>query len=204
MPDVHAFTYPLLILIHAATGFANAGVTLASGNIALKLAPKGNAASYLATSSIFNALAAGTATMVGGLTADLFASKELTLILRWQSELRATEFSAMDFSHWDFFFMFAALIGLYSLHRLSLVREEGEIDNRTILDHIRQTTWQRLRNLSSIGGLRAGTEYPMDSLVSEESETEAAASLQHEGKQAGGAEEGEEAGHIGDRGQDDR
>jgi MFS family permease len=201
MPDVHAFTYPLLIIIHAATGFSNAGVTLASGNIALKLAPKGNAASYMASSSIFNALAAGTATMVGGLTADLFASKHLTLILRWQSELTATEFSAMDFSYWDFFFMFAALIGLYSLHRLSLVREEGEIDDRSILDHIRQTTWQTLRNLSSIAGLRAGTEYPMDSLITEEEDESA---LKHEGEQGGGAEKGEESGDIGNRGQDDR
>jgi MFS family permease len=166
MPDVHRFTYPLLILIHAATGFANAGVTLASGNITLKLAPKGNAANHLACSSIFNALAAGSATMLGGLTADLFASKQLSLILRWRSENVATEVNAMDFSHWDFFFMFAALVGLYSLHRLSLVREEGEVDDRTIIDHIKQTTWQTLRNLSSVAGLRASTSFPMDTLLS--------------------------------------
>jgi MFS family permease len=212
MPDVHAFTYPLLILIHLATGFANAGVTLASGNIALKLAPKGNAASYLASGSIFNALAAGSATMVGGLTADLFASKQLSLILRWQSELQATEFNAMNFSYWDFFFMFASLIGLYALHRLSLVREEGEIDDRTVLDHLRQTTWQTLRNLSTVAGLRASTEYPMDTLMSGEDESsdktgESVAPSepsQHEREQRGGAEEGEESGHVGDRREDDR
>ena len=99
MPDVHTFTYPLLVLIHAATGLASAGVTLASGNITLKLAPRGNAANYMATSSICNALAAGTATMIGGLTADLFASKQLSLILRWQSESVATDFNAMHFSY---------------------------------------------------------------------------------------------------------
>lgn len=174
MPDVHAFTYPLLILIHMATGLANAGVGLASGNITLKLAPRGNAANYLATSSICSALAAGTATMVGGLTADLFASKQLSLIFRWQSESMATEFNAVNFSYWDFFFMFATVIGLYALHRLSQVREAGEVDDRTVLEHIRKGTWQRLRNLSSIAGLRGTTEYPLDTLLSDEGQEGAA------------------------------
>lgn len=167
LPDVHAFTYPLLIAIHVATGLASAGVTLASGNITLKLAPKGNAASYMATSSICNALAAGTATMIGGLTADLFASKQLSLILRWQSENVATDFSAMHFSYWDFYFMFATVIGVYALHRLSQVREEGEAEERIVFDHLRRGAWQRLRNLSSIAGLRATTEYPLDALLPE-------------------------------------
>jgi len=167
MPDVHRFTYALLVVIHLATGFANAGVTLAAGNITLKLAPRGAAASYMAASSMVNALAAGTATMIGGLTADLFASRQLTLILRWTSEKTATELSAMDFSHWDFFFMFAALIGLYALHRLSMVSEEGQLDDRTLLDHVRQTTSQTLRNLSTVAGLRASTAYPLDTLAAE-------------------------------------
>ncbi len=168
MPDVHAFTYPLLIVIHAATGLANAGVSLASGNITLKLAPRGNAANYMATSAICNAIAAGTATMVGGLTADLFASKQLSLILRWQSESGATDFSAMNFSYWDFFFMFATVIGLYALHRLSQVREPGEANDGAVMDHIRRSAWQRLRNLSTVAGLRATTEYPMDELLPHE------------------------------------
>lgn len=167
MPDVHRFTYALLVVIHLATGFANAGVTLAAGNITLKLAPRGSAASYMAASSMVNALAAGTATMIGGLTADLFASRQLTLILRWTSEQTATELNAMDFSHWDFFFMFAAIIGLYALHRLSMVSEEGQVDDRSIFDHVRQTTTQTLRNLSTVAGLRASTDYPLDSVAAE-------------------------------------
>lgn len=165
MPDVHVLTYPLLILIHAATGLANAGVSLASGNISLKLAPKGNATAYLATSSMVNALAAGTAAMVGGLTADLFASKELSLILRWHSERGAKEFSALDFTHWDFFFFFATGIGIYALHRLSLVQEEGEVHESVVLDHLRAGARRTLRNLSTVAGLRASTDYPLDRLM---------------------------------------
>lgn len=165
MPDMHVLTYPLLIAIHLATGLANAGVSLASGNISLKLAPKGNATGFLATSSMVNATAAGTAAMVGGLTADLFASKELSLILRWHSEQRATEFSALDFTHWDFFFFFATAIGLYALHRLTLVQEEGEVHESVVFEHLRAGARRTLRNLSTVAGLRASTDYPLDTLM---------------------------------------
>ena len=165
MPDIHVLTYPLLVLIHLATGLANAGVSLASGNISLKLAPKGNATGFLAASSMVNAAAAGTAAMVGGLTADLFASKELSLIMRWHSERGAAEFNALDFTHWDFFFFFATAIGIYALHRLSLVQEEGEVEESVVFDHLRAGARRTLRNLSTVAGLRAATDYPLDTLV---------------------------------------
>lgn len=170
-PGMHALTYPLLIFIHAATGLANAGVTLASGNISLKLAPKGNATSYLAASSMVNATAAGTAAMVGGLTADLFASKELSLIMRWASERGASEFHALDFTHWDFFFLFATVIGMYALHRLSLVQEAGEVHESVVFDHLRQGARRTLRNLSSIAGLRANTDFPLEGLIEHDGST---------------------------------
>ena len=165
MPDMHVLTYPLLVLIHLATGLANAGVTLASGNISLKLAPKGNATAYLAASSMVNATAAGAAAMFGGLTADLFASTELSFILRWHSERGAGEFNALDFTHWDFFFFFATAIGMYALHRLSLVQEEGEVHESVVLKHLREGARRTLRNLSSVAGLRAATDYPLDTLI---------------------------------------
>jgi MFS family permease len=168
MPDVHRLTYPLLILIHVATGLANAGVTLASGNITLKLAPKGNATAFLATSSMVCAAAAGTATMVGGATADFFASMQLSLILRWQSgDTVATELSALSVSYWDFFFLSATVIGLYALHRLSLVREEGDVVENVVFSKLKQDAWRSLRNLSSIAGLRASTDFPLDTLITE-------------------------------------
>lgn len=172
MPEIHALTYPLLILIHFATGLANAGVSLASGNITLKLAPRGNATAFLSASSIVNAIAAGTAAMVGGLTADFFATNELSLILRWQSETAATEFSALDFTHWDFFFLFATTIGIYALHRLSLVQEEGEVNEKLLMDHIKQGARRTLRNLSTVAGLRASTDFPLDTLMDKDQGTD--------------------------------
>jgi MFS family permease len=162
MPDPHAFTVPLLIAIHIATGIAAAGVNLATGNIALKLAPPGDATAYLASNSMINALAAGCAALFGGVTADVLASWELDLTIRWHDETKELAFEALNFSHWDFFFFLATVIGLYSLHRLSLVEEHGEVHEARVLDVLLKSMHQGLRNLSTVAGLRGGSDFPVD------------------------------------------
>jgi MFS family permease len=84
-PDKHPYTVPLLIVIHVVMGVSTAGVTLASGNIGLKLAPRGEATSYLALLSLVGALSAGIAPIIGGLFADFFAKRELALFVQWFS-----------------------------------------------------------------------------------------------------------------------
>jgi len=161
-PERHAFTIPLLIAIHIATGVASAGVTLASGNITLKLAPRGNATAYLSVSSLVNSLAAGTASMAGGLTADYFLSRKLSVVLRYQQPSGDSEFSALMFTQWDFFFLLAAVLGLYALHRLSLVREEGHVTEGVVIETLLSNARQGMRNLSTIAGLRSATEFPLE------------------------------------------
>jgi len=78
MPEKYVLTIPLLVAIHIFTGISMAGVTLASGNIGLKLAPKGQATAYLAANSLVNSLAAGSAPVLGGKFADFFAERELS------------------------------------------------------------------------------------------------------------------------------
>lgn len=72
MPDKYFLTMPILIGIHIVMGIAGAGVSLASGNIALKLAPKGQATAFLATNTISNSIVAGIAPILGGKFADLW------------------------------------------------------------------------------------------------------------------------------------
>ena len=164
MPETHSMTLPLLFVIHIATGAASAGVTLASGNITLKLAPRGKATGYLAANSMVNALAAGSASMIGGLTADFFASIELSVIFRWADTGTTTDFNAFSFTNWDFFFLFATVFGLYALHRLSLVEEHGHVDERIVLGTLMQNAKLGLRNLSTVSGLRAASDFPISSL----------------------------------------
>jgi MFS family permease len=163
-PDRHAMTVPLLVGLHILTGVATAGVTLASTNIGLKLAPEGEATVYLASSSLVNSIAAGLAPVIGGLCADFFVNRELSLIIQWTAPGREVSVPALSVQHWDFFFVFATIIGAYSVHRLGLVREVGEVAERQVLNELLVDAKRTVRNLSSIAGLRAVTEFPMESL----------------------------------------
>jgi MFS family permease len=159
-PDKHRFTMHMLVAIHLLMGTATAGVTLASGNIGLKLAPKGEATAYLALLSLVNALAAGIAPIFGGLFADFFAQRELALSLQWFSPERSATVPVLILKHWGFFFIFAFLIGLFSLYRLRFVREEGEVKERVILQELMLDARRSIRNLSTVGGLRALAIFP--------------------------------------------
>ena len=161
-PDRHALTLPLLVAIHVLTGIATAGVTLASTNIGLKLAPDGEATVYLATSSLVNSVAAGLAPIIGGLCADFFVNRELSILVHWATPGRELSVPALSIRHWDFFFMLATVVGAYSIHRLSLVREVGEVAERRVLNELLVDAKRTVRNLSSVAGLRAMTEFPFE------------------------------------------
>jgi MFS family permease len=161
LPDVHALTIPLLIVIHILIGISTAGVTLASGNISLKLAPQGRATAYLASSTVVNSLAAGIAPIIGGLCADFFAARELSLTLTWKDPVSIVAFETLDLHHWDFFFFFAFIIGLYSLFRLSRVNETGWVKEHILLQEIAAEVKREMRNLSTVGGLRMLVRFPM-------------------------------------------
>ncbi len=163
-PERYVLTLPLLILIHVFTGVASAGVSLASGNLTMKLAPRGNATNFLAASSMCNSLAAGSASVLGGLTADFFLERKLSLVLRWHNPSGEHDFTTVDIQQWDFFFMIAVVLGIFALSRLSLIREEGEVDQRVVIGTLASGLRTGTRNLSSIAGLRALTEFPFDIL----------------------------------------
>ena len=160
MPEKHAFTLPLLTVVHALMGAATAGITLASGNIGLKLAPHGRATAYLASTSLVTSLAAGLAPIIGGLFADDFVSRELSIVLRWASSGNASEFIAIKLRHWDFFFILASALGLFALQRLGKVREKGEVKEKIIIQQLALEARRTMINLSSVGGLRAMTSFP--------------------------------------------
>lgn len=153
------FVVGWLVFLHLLMGVSVAGVTLASTNIALKLSPKGEATAYIATSAMATALAAGVAPIVGGSLADFFAARELELLLRWTSPQGVLALP-LTLTHWDFYFLLAGIIGLYAIHRLTLVAEEGEIERREMLEEVANQAWRTIRNASSVAGLRVATDLP--------------------------------------------
>ncbi len=161
MPERYSFTMPLLVTIHILTGISAAGVALASGNIGLKLAPRGQATAFLSTISLINSLAAGIGSILGGKFADFFAERELSWTMRWIGPGREFAFQTLNLQQWDFFFLLAFLIGLYSIHRLVLVKEVGEVKERVIIQELFSEIGRTTRNLSTIWGLRYVIRLPL-------------------------------------------
>jgi MFS family permease len=160
MPEKYVLTIPLLIILHIFMGISIAGVTLAAGNIALRVAPKDQGTAYLAGINIINSLAAGSAPILGGAFADFFAKRELSLDLTWISPDTNVTVPALNLRYWDFFFFFAFLIGLYSIHRLALVREFGKVEDKIKVNTLLSEVKNGIKTHSTIGGLRHMVYFP--------------------------------------------
>ena len=161
MPDKYFLTIPLLIIIHIVMGLSSAGVSLASGNISLKLAPKGQATAYLATNTIANSIAAGIAPILGGTFADFFAGRELAWTLNYKSPTGEFALTTLNLQQWDFFFAFAFLIGLYAIHRLAMIKEAGEVEEKIVAQELFNEVRTQVRILSSIEGVRQMVSFPL-------------------------------------------
>ncbi len=160
MPEKYFLTIPLLIVIHIVMGLSSAGVSLASGNISLKLAPEGQATVYLATNTIVNSIAAGISPILGGKFADFFSGRQLEWTLRYISPSGQFSLSTLNLQQWDFFFAIAFVIGLYSIHRLSMIKEAGEVEEKVIVGELVSEVRNQVRILSSVEGLRQMVSFP--------------------------------------------
>ena len=152
-----------LVGLHVLMGASIAGVTLASTNIALKLSPKGSATAYVAANAMATAVAAGLAPIIGGLLAEFFAARKFELLMRWSGPHGVWSLP-LRLTHWDFYFLLSGLIGLYAIHRLTLVEERGEIERREMIGHVIGETRRGIRNISTVAGLRTATDIPVSLL----------------------------------------
>jgi MFS family permease len=154
-----------LALLHFAMGLASAGVGLASGNIAFKLAPRASATAYVAASALITSAAAGAAPVLGGLFADFFAGRALTFQVLWRNPHGVSQFTPLQISHWDFYFVMAAVLGLYAIHRLAFVEEAGARRRKELMEEVLESAMRGIRNLSPIAGLRLVVAFPAGQLL---------------------------------------
>jgi len=140
-------TLPIAAITQILFGIASAGVNLAGGNIALKLAPQKKPDAFLAVHGMVASVAAGLAPVLGGLFADYFSHQELSLVLQWHSASGFLSFKTLDIQYWDFFFAFAFILGLISLTRLAGVQEPGEVRKKVIVRELVQATVRPLTKI---------------------------------------------------------
>jgi MFS family permease len=150
---VQPMVFYLLLVIHMLMGIATAGVALASGNVAMKLSPPGQATAYLAANSVVSATCAAIAPILGGLCADFFAARNLTFGFTWRSSANAVTLEVLDFHSWTFLFGISAILGLYSMHRLSFVNETAGTTDPLLLRHLLVEARRSVHSLSSAAGL---------------------------------------------------
>ncbi|HEY96787.1 MAG TPA: MFS transporter [Dehalococcoidia bacterium] len=133
MPERYFLTIPLIFILHIFMGIATAGVNITIATIGLKLAPQGEATSYLAGASLAVNVGAGLGPLCGGFLADFFINRQLNLTLSWMSPDRIIELPALSIIGHDFLFAIAFVLGLTTLSMLSVIKEEGEVSRDVIL-----------------------------------------------------------------------
>ena len=154
-----------LIVLHIFMGMAAAGVGLATSALSMKLAPRGGATPYVAASALFGAAAAGIAPIIGGQFADFFAARQLGLTLNWRDPGGVYQVLSLTLSHWDFYFLISAVLGIYALHRLTAIEEQGEVGRDALLGEVLARAREGVRNASPVVGLRAISGFPGGALI---------------------------------------
>ncbi len=154
-------------------GLTTAGVTLTTGTVAMELAPRGEAAGYLATNALISGAAAALAPVLAGAGADWLETQRLSVTLAWTSTMgpgRSLALRPIDLHGLDFLFVATVLVGLYAVHRILAVVEWKAADRRAIVaalvGEIREQVPQSLRALTTVPAVRDTVYFPLSLLGS--------------------------------------
>lgn len=141
----------LIAVIHTMNGMATAGIDVANDNLVFQLAPRQRSTPYFASAALVNSMVAGVAPVLGGLLGSAFANHTLSINVRWDD----LEASIMQFTHLDFVFLAAFLLGLFAVSQL---RRVSEREHEPAQEVVVRTVKQELQNISSIRGMRQLTQ----------------------------------------------
>lgn len=156
MPHAHSLTLPLLVLIYMFNGISIAGINLSLTNIGMKLAPKeGEATAFLTIRGLTNALFAGIAPIIGGYFVDFFSKRELSFNFEWKAPDGNFILHTLNIQTWDFFFVFAFILGIVALYRLSYVKEKGDVHQKVVINEISSSFRKELKSNAMFQGIRS-------------------------------------------------
>ena len=164
-PADHALSLPLLYVLHVLMGLAAGGIGLATGSLGLKLAPPAHATSLLAAVSLTGSIAGGAAAILGGALADWLSNRRISLVLHWSSPPDIGEVTMVQLQHWGFLSALSAALGLYVMHALSKIAEDGESSYRMVIQQFVLEAMGSLDQLSSVEALRLATLFPFGRLI---------------------------------------
>jgi MFS family permease len=147
------YRLPVLYLLHIIMGAASGGISLATGNLGLKLAPAGRGTAHLAVIGLVSAVAGGASPIMGGAIAQWLSTSQLSVVVRWASPSLSHEMSVLSFAHWEFLFALSAALGIYVIRALSRITEGTDISERVVIQELALEALRTVNHLSSIGGV---------------------------------------------------
>jgi MFS family permease len=165
LPAREVLTLPALFALHLLTGCASGGIGLATASLGLKLAPPAHATSYLASVGLTGSAAGAVASLLGGVLADWFSSRRMSLVFQWVSPVHYQEITVFQLQHWGFLFGISFVLGLYVLHALSRINEGRTHSERVVIQQFVAEAMRSLDHLSSVEGLRVTALFPFGRLL---------------------------------------
>jgi hypothetical protein len=97
---------------------------------------------------------------LGGKFADFFANRQLDWVLNYKSPAGEFSLPTLNLQQWDFFFAIAFILGIYSIHRLSMIKEIGEVEEKVVFNELVTEVRSQVKILSSVEGLRQMVSFP--------------------------------------------
>lgn len=143
----------LLVVIHIVSGIATAGINLSTTNIGIKLAPREDAIVYLSVKNIITAIFSSIGPLIGGLLADFFADRTLSVTARWMSPDWDQTVRLVVLHEWTFLFLIGALMAIVSLNLLKQVKEEGEVGKDVVRRIMRTRFKTSLKEYFIVGNI---------------------------------------------------
>lgn len=145
MTSNHIISISLLFVIHLVSGISAAGIDLAINNMAIKLAPKNEAISYISARNIIVSIFAAAGPISGGLMADFFATHHLTWNIQWQGPAGISTFNLLELQNWSFFFVISGILALLSIRLVKRIKEQGEAQKQMVAVVIRKSVTRSIR-----------------------------------------------------------
>jgi len=164
MPEQPQLIIPFLIIIHTLGGIAGAGLGM-GGLIAWKLSPQGEATSYLAGVSLAGSIGAGVGPLCGGLLADFFSTRQLSLTFTWTGPLNYLQIPALRITGFGFLVGIAFILGLMTLTMLARIREEGEVSREVVLESLMFPTREISRPMGPVPAYNPLNYFPFSHII---------------------------------------
>ncbi|MBM3925227.1 MAG: MFS transporter [SAR202 cluster bacterium] len=164
LPEGYSATLPILAALHLMAGVAAAGVSLGISTIGMKLAPQGQATSYLTAASLATNIGTAIGPLLGGLFADFFSVRDLQINFSWTSPARNIDLGIVHLNGYDFLFVIAFILGVGTLNLLSTLKEQGDVSKEEALGALMAHTQDTTRAVSSVPGLGFVASFPLTRL----------------------------------------